>query len=208
MALYAAVIFDWGGVMADDTDTELMINVAKLMDLSYEAMLPYWEEPYRFLQMGVLNENDFWYRIEQSLGKVLPRSKYNVWDSWRILRPDPRMLELVRELTVLGHQAVIMTNMVAPVAERLRVAGHFNLFQPRLLSYEMRMTVPDPRIYRWASQQLGLLPSQCVFVDNYAPNLAPAAEIGMATIQANGPEHVIHDLSQLLNNQKKSRFYY
>jgi FMN phosphatase YigB (HAD superfamily) len=41
---------------------------------------------------------------------------------------------------------------------------------------------PDPAIYRLAAERLGLLPEQCVFIDDSEPNVFAAREVGMAGV--------------------------
>ncbi len=51
-----------------------------------------------------------------------------------------------------------------------------------LISHELGMRKPDPRIYRLAAERLARAPVACVLVDDIASNLPAARELGMRTI--------------------------
>lgn len=54
------------------------------------------------------------------------------------------------------------------------------LFNGRVLcSAELGVGKPDPAIFLWAAQRLGLAPAQVLFVDDKATNVAAAAACGM-----------------------------
>ncbi|WP_371792979.1 HAD-IA family hydrolase [Streptomyces sp. NBC_01471] len=67
-----------------------------------------------------------------------------------------------------------------------------------MLSEQVRLRKPDPRIYQLALDQLGLRGSECIFVDDIATNLPPAQALGITTIHATDPTHTVQQLRNLL----------
>jgi putative hydrolase of the HAD superfamily len=67
-----------------------------------------------------------------------------------------------------------------------------------VVSSEVGIRKPDAAIYRLAADKFGIAPSRCVFVDDVAANLPPAAELGMATIHHVGSSRTIVELGRLL----------
>lgn len=57
-----------------------------------------------------------------------------------------------------------------------------NLFDTVILSCDVGMIKPDPRIFLLMSQKLGVQPSECVMIDDRAENIAGAKSIGMQGI--------------------------
>ncbi len=51
-----------------------------------------------------------------------------------------------------------------------------------MISGEIGLRKPDPRIYELGAEAIGLAPELCVFVDDLPGNLKPARELGMATV--------------------------
>jgi putative hydrolase of the HAD superfamily len=72
------------------------------------------------------------------------------------------------------------------------------LFDGIVLSGEVGMRKPAPRIYELGAEAVGLRPSQCVFVDDLPFNLPPAQELGMAVVHHTSPESTIAELEQIL----------
>jgi putative hydrolase of the HAD superfamily len=57
---------------------------------------------------------------------------------------------------------------------------------------------PEPRFYEIACEQLGVTPSECVFLDDLGINLKPAKAMGMATIKVVHPDTALAELSATL----------
>ncbi len=76
--------------------------------------------------------------------------------------------------------------------------GWEELFHVTVISGEVGMRKPDPRIYALASERLGLPPEEVVFVDDLPQNLDPAREAGMAVIHHTGAAQTVAELERLL----------
>ncbi|MHA1571145.1 MAG: HAD-IA family hydrolase, partial [Alphaproteobacteria bacterium] len=57
---------------------------------------------------------------------------------------------------------------------------------------------PDPEIYRIACRQLGIEPSQAVYLDDLGINLKPARAMGMKTIKVSDPDAALRDLEAVV----------
>ena len=56
---------------------------------------------------------------------------------------------------------------------------------------------PEPRFYEFALEQVGLEPSQVVFLDDLGINLKPAREMGMQTIKVEDPLVALRELERI-----------
>lgn len=56
------------------------------------------------------------------------------------------------------------------------------LFDAVVISCEVGLRKPDPRIFRHAAERLGVPPEQCVFVDDIAHNVRAAEQVGMVGV--------------------------
>jgi len=54
----------------------------------------------------------------------------------------------------------------------------FDRFESLLVSCELGMAKPDPEVFGRVCQLTGTKPSQCFFVDDTAPNVEAARELG------------------------------
>jgi putative hydrolase of the HAD superfamily len=72
------------------------------------------------------------------------------------------------------------------------------LFDGVVLSGEVGVRKPGPRIYELGASAIALSPSECVFVDDLPFNLPPAESLGMATVHHTGAQTTIDELQRLL----------
>lgn len=111
--------------------------------------------------------------------------------------PRPRMLEAIGRLRARGFRVGALTNNW--VAEGRRptdgLRGHFHVF---VESAAVGLRKPDPRIYRLACQELGVVPARAAFLDDIGRNLKPARALGMTTIKVVEPDQALRELGALL----------
>ena len=88
---------------------------------------------------------------------------------------------VLADLKGAGHSVYAITNFSA---EKFQVARRhwpfLNLFDGVLVSGEVRLTKPDPDIYRLFAETFGLALEACSFVDDNQTNVDAAADLGMA----------------------------
>jgi putative hydrolase of the HAD superfamily len=109
--------------------------------------------------------------------------------------PDEPMLRAV----LTARQAGIRTGLISNSwgtrrYDRGRLA---ELFDGVVISGEGGISKPTPEIYRLGAEAIGVDPSACVFVDDLAFNLPPAAELGMATVHHISAAQTIPELEGL-----------
>jgi putative hydrolase of the HAD superfamily len=67
-----------------------------------------------------------------------------------------------------------------------------------VISGEVGIRKPAPEIYELGVRAIGVEAESCVFVDDLPFNLAPAAELGMATVHHVDAAHTLAELERLL----------
>ena len=72
------------------------------------------------------------------------------------------------------------------------------LFDVVIESSKVGVRKPDPRIYELACAALGVIPTECVFLDDLGINLKPARALGMTTIKVVDPDVAIAELEQVV----------
>jgi 2-haloacid dehalogenase len=89
---------------------------------------------------------------------------------------------LLGELRERGVTLFALTNWSAEkfLVSRSRFA-FFDWFEGIIVSGEERLKKPDPQIFRLAARRFGLDPAATLFVDDSAPNIAAAAQLGFRT---------------------------
>jgi putative hydrolase of the HAD superfamily len=111
-------------------------------------------------------------------------------------RPDTVMLEAVRAARRQGVRTGLISNSWGR-------GGYDRSLLPELfcgvvISGEVGIRKPSKQIYLLGAEALELPPSRCVFVDDQLHNLAPARELGMATVHHRNAAITIPELERLI----------
>ena len=110
----------------------------------------------------------------------------------------PAMVAALRAVIGAGLLTACLTNNVVSRGEddeRSRsVAEIMSLFHVVVESSKVGCRKPEPRFYEIACEQLGVVPQECVFLDDLGINLKPAAAMGMRTIKVGDPSAALAEL--------------
>ena len=106
----------------------------------------------------------------------------------------------IKELKARGYQVLYLSNY----AENTMKAGPEALdFLPYMdggvFSCYERVIKPDPRIYQIITERYGLVPEECVFLDDFADNVEAARKHGFNAIQFEDYEQASRELNKLLS---------
>jgi putative hydrolase of the HAD superfamily len=146
------------------------------------------------LEVGKLSEEEFEPRFAAVLGVQAPGGLID--RLFAGMRADHAMLNAVRA----ARDAGVRTGLVSNSWGRGRYdRSQFPvLFDGVVISGEVGIRKPEPRIYELGAEAIGLEPTDCVFVDDLPGNLKPARELGMATVHHRGAEETVPELERLL----------
>ena len=111
------------------------------------------------------------------------------------MAPEPAMVEAVAAARRSGIRVGLLSNSWGRRYDRSRWD---ELFDEIVISGDVGMRKPDPRIYVLAAERLGLPAQEIVFVDDLEHNLVPAREAGMETIHHRRADETIARLETLL----------
>jgi putative hydrolase of the HAD superfamily len=98
-----------------------------------------------------------------------------------------------------------LTNNFGP-AEEADPSGAFegimaeviDLFDVVVESSNVGLRKPDPAIYELVCRELGVAPTEAVFLDDLGVNLKPARAMGMTTIKVDDPDRALDELEQVV----------
>lgn len=110
--------------------------------------------------------------------------------------PRPEMLGAIRRIRAAGLRTAAVTNNWKSEEEGLGVDAE--LFDLVVESARLGIRKPDPRIFTYTCEQLGIAPAQAVFLDDIGRNLKAARALGMTTIKVEDPQAALVALEQLL----------
>jgi putative hydrolase of the HAD superfamily len=110
----------------------------------------------------------------------------------------PAMVEALRRCHQRLKTAMLTNNFVGEDEgglDRSPILAHFDVI---VESSVAGFRKPDPRIYQLACDQLGIEPSEAVYLDDLGINLKPARAMGMTTIKVGGPDQALAELEEVV----------
>jgi putative hydrolase of the HAD superfamily len=109
----------------------------------------------------------------------------------------PEMVEAVRRCGQRLRTALLTNNVLGTMADP-RVDELLALFEVVVESSVVGVRKPEAAFYGLACEQLGIIPSEAVFLDDLGINLKPAREMGMTTIKVTDPAEALAELEALV----------
>lgn len=119
--------------------------------------------------------------------------------AWAEVPPARRVIALAHAARAAGHRLALLSNSFGldPFNPYEHV-GVWDLFDVHVVSELVGMAKPDPAIYQLTLDRIGLPAERCVFVDDHAVNLPPAAELGITTVHMTDEATAVAELETLL----------
>ena len=193
-----ALLIDWGGVLT----TNLFVSFHAYCT---GAGVDFEELGRRFLgdkefrqllislETGEIAEDEF----EPGLAAMLGVPAQGLIDGLMAeVQPDQAMIEAVRRARAAGVRTALVSNSWG--VHRYPHDLFDELFDGVVISGEVGMRKPAPRMYELGAERAGVPPELCVYVDDLVHNLAPAQELGMATVHHTEASATVPELERLL----------
>lgn len=127
----------------------------------------------------------------------LIRAYHEHWEA-SIAGPIEGSVEMVRRLKAAGYPLFALTNWSAETFPIARAKYRWlSLFESILISGEVGMAKPDPRIYNLMLQRIGRPSTECVLIDDAPANIQAAAKLGFQTIHFESAMQLATQLREL-----------
>lgn len=152
---------------------------------------------YNRVSLGKISSKEFFRRLE------IPDIEDEYLDE--CLRIDPDFLDVAKDLRK-KYVLSLFSNDVSEWSRYLRRKYELDrFFSKYIISGDVGLRKPDPRIYQRLLEKLSVLGEQCVFVDNSLKNLEPASKLGITTIHYRRgpsnynyePDYIVKDFIEL-----------
>ncbi len=195
---YHGLLIDWGGVLTTDLFASFR-SFCELEGLAPDAVGTIFREDATCrdlliaFETGAVPEEEFEVQFAPHLGVDAAGLIDRLFAG---SRPDELMLEAVRRARAGGVRTGLVSNSWGTRRYPREVLAE--LFDGVVISGDVGIRKPTPEIYALGARSIGLDPEACVFVDDLPFNLAPAAELGMATVHHRTTEETLDELERLL----------
>ncbi len=168
-----AIVFDCFGVLA--TDGWLPFRQLYFGDKPERKQQV--TDLQRQVDAGLADYEDFIGTLSELAG--VPRK--DVWDAIRDNQPNEPLFELIKQLKP-RYKIGLLSNAGANWLKEIFSEEQVALFDAVALSYETGFVKPDPRAYAKIADRLGVLPEECILVDDQERYAAGAHEVGMQMV--------------------------
>lgn len=184
------IIFDCFGVLYVDATHHFYEQYIK----DYEQLRPQLSELNRAYDIGLLSQAQLNQEVADLSGLDVDLVNAHILG---VHQRNLGLLEYAESLRadykvgMLSNIGIDGMNSFFAAEERTR------LFDAVVLSSEVQLVKPDPRIFELMATRLGLLPEECVMIDDVEANIMGAREAGMQGIVYQSNQQTIRQLEQL-----------
>lgn len=193
MARPAGLILDYGNVLSRVQDQTWMDEAARRLGADATAFrAAYWQ--HRHAYDDGLSAADYWRRVVTAARAAAPLAPSDVAAliaadvaSWSVYHDE--VWALAARFRAAGGRTALLSNSGPEVMARVRAEHPLEArFDVVVISCEVGLAKPDPRIFRLCLERLGLPAGAALFVDDRADNVEAAAGVGLQTLRFEGPD--------------------
>jgi len=197
------VFFDLGGVIVRTEFQAPRERLAQRLGMTYEGLvkLVFEGESSRRASLGEISTQEHWAAVIRALS--LPPSAAEIVGQEFFAGDflDRELLNFIRSLRP-HYKTGLISNAWPDLRDYIVRSKFDDAFDEMVISAEVGLMKPDPRIYHLALQKTGVAPAAAVFLDDFAENIEAARAVGMYAIQFTQPEKALEELKQLLANHR------
>ena len=200
-----AVIWDLGGVLlrTEDYAPRQAAGAKVWHDAGGDRRIVFSGESGDRAQLGEISVEQHWENLRARLG-LSPAEMQAFRDQfWGGDRLDTDLVAYIRQAAAEairpGYSATLFRTCRRVVTETWKFA---DAFDEMIISAEVGLVKPDPRIYHLALDRLGVVPEAAVFIDDFSRNVDGARAVNLNAIHFNDPQQARAELEDLLNGSQ------
>lgn len=189
------ITFDWDKYvhrLFNDRETEKAVTAAT------------WHNPkiWNELDKGVMTAEEVCRLFEQS-GKGYEKQVRLAFERMgECPVQQPYAVPWIKELKAKGLNVYYLSNysyyLMDACPEALSFREHMD---GGVFSCEEKLTKPDPEIYRRLCDKYGLVPSECLFIDDLAANVEGAESVGLNAVRFESYEKNYPEIMRIISEQ-------
>ena len=186
-----AVIFDCFGVLAHDgwlpfrnahftSDPQ---KFAEATDLNKRS------------NAGMIDYSDFLQQIGELAGISATEARREIEDN----PADANLFSYIRETLKPRYKIGLLSNASDYHLDDIFTVEQVGLFDEITLSYEVGAVKPDAIMYETIAAKLGVLPEECLFIDDQPRFVEAAKQVGMQALVFEDTQSAIRKIQELLD---------
>jgi putative hydrolase of the HAD superfamily len=182
-----AVILDYGLVFCRSPQKEHVDRMAAAFGLDHHTFWRLYEQNRGPLDKGEITPSTFWKSVARDAGRkvdafTIERLEDLDIDMWDTL--EEPLLQWVQALQANGYKTALLCNShVRFVAHVRKNRPWLRLFEVTVFSSEVHLIKPDPAIFRYTLEKLGVDASGVLLIDDEFSNVIVARSLGIESIR-------------------------
>jgi len=195
-----AVVFDFGGVLVRTENREPRSDLAARLGMTYDELSALiFDSPSAILAMkGEITAENHWSAVRSSLGLSAAEIERVRTEFWAGDVLDKDLVDFLRDLRS-RYTTVLLSNAWDDLRQMIEDVWQIDdAFDQLIISAEIGLVKPDLVIYQWMLAELGMEPSQAVFVDDFQHNVEGAQAAGLHAIHFRSTDQALGELQTLL----------
>jgi len=186
---YSALLFDIGNVILPFDFGPALARLRGRSKIAEPAAWRKFEALKIAYESGQLDRAGFLAAVRHTVGFAGEESDFaSIWSD--IFTPNPAMEAFIEAQAAAGRPLYLLSNTndlhVEYFTARFPIFGRFG---GAVYSHEEKLCKPDPAIFRVAIERFGLQPADTLYLDDLAPNIAAARELGFQTLLYDWRQH-------------------
>lgn len=180
-----AIIFDFYGVFyTDPYSAWLTANNLKREGEYYTVV--------HQQDIGEINDQQFLNRLSELIGRTVTNEEL-----YSAVKIDPGVVRIAR--TLKGqYKTALLSNASSSLYQLLNEYDLTDIFDEIVVSSDVGIAKPDPRIFEYTLEKLGVNPSDTVFIDDNETYVHAAKELGINSLQFTSSEQLQTNLDKIL----------
>jgi epoxide hydrolase-like predicted phosphatase len=197
------IIFDLGGVVVDLDFSNFynkIITQSPLNKPQTPIMLEFFRQSDIYHQ-GNMTDDEF-YQLACDLLQICMLDQSEFFDAFNSIIADINLdiIEIIKKIHESNQYKLIALSNVNSshwdfiLKKKWDFIGYFDEL---ILSHEIHLIKPNPKVFEYAIQKAGCKPKQIVYIDDGINNIKSAEELGIIGIKYTIPDELIDELKKL-----------
>jgi epoxide hydrolase-like predicted phosphatase len=197
------IFIDFGGVIVRTEDKGPRTRAAERLGLTARDLekIVFESETSQRASTGEIPEEAHWQGVADALHVSRVEADEVTAEFFAGDRADQSLLAFLRSLRP-EHKVGLISNAWSGLRTWITNQGFADAFDHMVISAEVGLMKPDPRIYRLALEELEARAEDSVFIDDVLANVVGARSVGMNGIHFTQPDKALEELKVLLGNHR------
>jgi putative hydrolase of the HAD superfamily len=198
-----SVFVDFGGVLVRTEDPEPRRRQAGNLGMTSRDLekIIFESDSAQMASTGEIKEDDHWQAVAEKLGVTRAEADQIIGEFFSGDRTDLALTNFLRSLRP-EYKVCLISNAWSGLRALITQQKFDDIFDAMVISAEVGLIKPDPRIYHLALAKLGSRPEESVFIDDIAINVEAARSVGMSGIMFTQSGKVMEELEKILHDHR------